>query len=353
MKQRYLSSILLLSLSASLAAQATEHDLRIHTQKGASVWLVQHAKMDQAIDMGMQQMDMGNTTTYSMQLTVKEVDEKGGLVVEAKLARIAGMMNLPMLGEVEFDSINRKPGAAPAAEEDGFDGGMGMPNMDAVGAAMEGLAGSTFVARVSAYGKVESIEGVKKTLDAARQKAGPMGAQMLGAQLNEKNIEKLIGSAFGTLPEKAIAVGASWDRNDAGGSARAQVTNKTKLTLAKFGEESFEISIAGTVEKDAGDATDLEGDEDESEEAATAKEMMAGMSIKNGKISGTTKVSRNDSFVIESTSVMTMDMILPSPMGGEMSIKQKVTTMTKRTTEADAMKKPGAAKADANKGAGK
>jgi len=353
MKHRYISSLLLLSLSASLAAQATEHDLRIKTQKCASVWMVQQAKMVQAIDMGVQQMDMGNTTTYSMQLTVKEIDEKGGLVVAAKLARIAGIMKLPMMGDVEFDSINRKPGAVPAAAEDEFDGGMGMPDMDAVGAAMEGLAGSTFVAHVSAYGKVESIEGVEKALDAARRKAGRMGAQMLGAQLNEKNIEKLIGSAFGTLPEQAIAVGASWDRNDAGDSARAKVTNKTKLTLAKFGNESFEIAIAGTVEKAAGDAADSEGGEDESEEAAAAKEMLAGMSIKNGKISGTTKVSRKDSFVIESSSVMTMDMNLPSPMGGEMSIKQKVTTTTKRTTEADAMKKPGAAKSDANQGDGK
>ena len=81
--------------------------------------------------------------------------------------------------------------------------------------------------------------------------------------------------------------------------------------------------------------------------------MLAKMEIKNGKISGSSKISRKDGFLLDSKSHMTMDMSMPSPMGGDMTINQKVTITTKRTTAEAAMKKPGAEKKEAAKDGGK
>ena len=96
-----------------LAAQGEEHDLRVTAKKGASLWFTQESKQEQSIDMGGQQMDMGNSTTYTVCTTVKDVDEKGQLVVETKIVRVKGTMTIPMMGDIEFDSADApadKPG---------------------------------------------------------------------------------------------------------------------------------------------------------------------------------------------------------------------------------------------------
>jgi hypothetical protein len=343
--------------AAPLTAQGAEQDLRLALKKGASVWLVQETRSEQAIDMGGQAMETGNSTTYTMHLTVKEIDDKGLFVVEAKIARVAGSLAMGMMGDVEFDSIDQKADA-PADDAGDDMGGMGMPDFDAIGRAMTSLAGHTFVGKVNAHGKVESLDGIDKALEAARKKAGRMGAQMLGGQLNDKAMERLVEGAFGTLPEKPIAVGGSWENSDTGKSKGLNVNHKLKLTLTKLDAESFEVTAAGTIEKPANTDAPAAG-ADEGEESAMAREMLAKMKIENGKLAGTSKVSRQDGFLLESTSTMTMDMVMPSPMGsGDMTITQKTTTTTRRTTEEAAMKKAGAAPAkepakDAPKDAGK
>ena len=338
----------ILTCGVPLAAQDAEHDLRVTAKKGSSLWYTQESKQEQSIDMGGQVMDMGNATTFTMFATVKDIDEKGQLVVEAKIVRVKGSMTIPMMGDVEFDSIDNKAGAA-----DGEEGGdeMGM-DVDAIGRGMASLAGVTFVAKVDAFGKVQSIEGVDKALETARKKAGGMGAQMLAGALNDSAMERLISSAFGSLPDKPVKVGGSWERKEDGKASRMQVANKMLLTLAKIDAESFEITATGTVEKPAGEAE--AGKEGEDEAGAQTREMLAKMKIENGKITGSTRVSQKDGFMIESNSVMSMDLTLPSPMGGgEMSIAQKNTTVTKRTTEAEAMPKKAEASKDAAKEAPK
>lgn len=332
--------LLLLCLAAPLAAQGSETDLRIALKKGATLWLQQETKMEQSIDMGGQAMETGNSTTYTVHLTVKEVDDKGMFVVDAKIARIAGSMSMGMMGEVEFDSIDQKADAP--AEDEGDDMGMG-PDFDAIGRAMTSLAGHTFVAKVNAFGKVESLDGVEKALETARKKAGRMGAQMLGGQINDLAMQRLVESAFGSLPEKPMAVGGTWETNDAGKSKGMNVTNKMKFTLAKLDADTIEVTAAGTIEKPASDEAPAG---DEGDEGAMAREMLAKMKIENGKLGGTSKMSRKDGFLLESNSTLTMDLSMPSPMGGgDMTISQKVMTSTKRTTEEAAMKKAGAAPA--------
>lgn len=329
---RTIFALSLFAAAAPLCAQ--DLDLKVTFKKGAAVWLQQEAKMEQAMDMGGQQMDMGNTVTYTLHAQVADVDDKGVATVELKVARVHGAMTLPMMGDVEFDSLN------PAPEGDDGSDNFGMPNLDAIGAAMSSLAGNTFVVKIDRRGEVVSMDGVDKVLDAARKKAGRMGSQMLGAQLNDGMVKRLAESLFGERPEQAVAVGAAWETAEKEKGARnMQVVNKVKTTLAKASAEAFEFTMAGTIEKPAN--TDPgKGSADESEESAMAREMLSKMEMKNGKITGSAKYSRTDGFVIESTSTMSMSMTMPSPMGGEMAIDMTNRTTMKRVTEAAAQKAP-------------
>ncbi|HZN37828.1 MAG TPA: DUF6263 family protein [Planctomycetota bacterium] len=314
--------------------KAAENNLKIAAKKGSTVWLLLEEKQEQTMDMGGQQMEMGNTTTRTLQLEVKDVDDKGNLVVEVKIARIHGSMTMPMMGDIEFDSTKKTEGE----EEDA--GGMGGFSPGAMTKAMTALAGKSFVAKVDAFGKVASLEGVAELLKDANQ--GP-GMRRGGG--SESQFKQYVESAFGPLPQKPIAQGATWDRVDDEDAMGVTMQTKLQLTLAKIDADGFEITATGTVglspvqkpeEKAAGEADERE---------AAMREMMKNMKVKNGKISGTQRVSRQDGFVIESSNTTTMDVDMPGPMGGEMSMSVKTTLKCKRTTAEAAMPKP-APKAD-------
>lgn len=320
---RTLPLLSILALAATAAAQ--EHDLRSTAKKGSTAYFVQTTKQEQSIDMEGQAMEMGNTINYTIKLAVTEIGEKGELQVAVDILRVEGALLLPMMGEVAFDS------AAGPTEDDGF-------GMSALGDAMASLAGQKFTATVSPYGKVEKAIGTAEILEAARKKGGQMGGQMLASSLSEKVLENLVENAFGVLPDKPIAKGGKWTHSETAKESRTQVDNKMELTLTEIDDAAFVIDATGTVSKPGGEAPAL--GTDEGEEAAMAREMMANMKIKNGKIGGKIKVSRTDGFIVESTSTMSMDIEMPSPMGGgEMTIAMKQTSGTKRTTAEAAMPK--------------
>lgn len=308
----------LLTLSATLAAQGDAVDLRIKTQKGASVWISKHEKSETLIDLGGQSMEQGQDLTTVLQLTVKEVDEQGRLVVETKVARIHGSMTMPMIGDVEFDS------AAPGEEEDDG-GGFGMPTPGAIAKTLTSMAGKTFVAKVSADGKVAPLEGVAELL---KGKTNPM----VPGSPTEASLRGLVETAFGMVPEKPVAVGAVWDHavvEEAGQPAVAM-----KLTLAKVDADSYEVTAEGTIEKpEAG-----KGGTD------PRARMMESIKIGQSKATGMQRVSRQDGFVIEATTSVAMDATMDAGMG-EASMNVKSTTKVQRTT-ADAAMPP---KAEAGK----
>lgn len=319
----------LLCLTASLAAQGEAHTLRTTAKKGASVWLLQEQKEEQTIDQGGQQFEIGKSTVHTLHVTVKDVDDKGMLVVETEVVRVHGAMQMGPMGEVEFDS------AAPAdADEGDDDGGFGMPSHATISKAMTVLAGKKFTARVDSRGKVGSLEGVAELI-AARQ-----GRSMMATPTTEDSLKKMVESAFGIMPEQPVAVGATWDDVDAAVGRMGTTSNKVTMKLANVDGTSFEITATGTVEKpaakDAGGESAGEGDE--SDEAAMARDMMKNTKIQNGKLSGSQRISREDGFLIDATNVMTMDVEMSGPMG-EISMNVKMTTTTKRTTAEAAMPK--------------
>ena len=321
----------LLLLSAPLFAQG-EVDLRTTAKKGSSVWLAHTMKQEQNIDMGGQQMESGNVVTRTLHVAVKDVDDKGNLVVETKIARVQGSATIPMMGDTEFDS------ASPAAEGDEDDGMGGMTAM--IGKSMMAGAGKTFTAKVSPYGKVIELMADAKELLAGAEK-GPMGAGF-----DEATMKQLVEGSFGKLPEKPTAVGAKWADNEQESGSRVPMKRNIEMALAKADAELFEITAAGTLaqleQKDAAPAGD---DED-----GAMAEAMKSMKIKNGKANGTLKVSRTDGFVLESNMVVTMDVEMSAGPMGDMQMAMKITTSTKRSSEEAAAPKKAAAPAKTDGG---
>ncbi|MCU0864908.1 MAG: DUF6263 family protein [Planctomycetes bacterium] len=316
-------------IAAPLFAQG-EVDLRTAAKKGSSVWLLQTMKQEQNIDMAGQQMEMGNNVSRTLQVTVKDVDDKGNLVVETKLVRIQGAMTMPMMGDVEFDS------AAPAEGGEDEDDGMGGMTGQMTKAMVAG-AGKTFTALVSPNGKVlELMDDAKELLKGS--KGGAMGAG-----LDEGALKQMVRGAFGDLPEKPTAVGAKWKDTDMEQDGRMPMKRDLELALAACNDDQFEITSTGTLTQ--GDMKDDAGEAGDEQEAQ-AREMMKSMKLKNGKATGSLKVSRKDGFVVESNNVVSFDAEIADGPMGEMQMSIKVTTSTKRTTEAEAAPKKAAAKED-------
>jgi hypothetical protein len=324
--QKLLSLVTALALCAPGFAQG-EIDLKVSTKKGASVWLVEETKQSQVIDMQGQEMETSQVSTKFLQMTIKDVDDKGVMTVETKIVRISGSMGLPMgMGDMEFDS------AAPESEEEEDDGGMGMgAMMGNMKKALMAGAGKAFTAKVDAKGKVvELMDDAKELL---KESSGGSGRMMGGGQMTEESLKEVVSSAFGELPEKPLAVGGKWERKETETAGRMPSQNTLELTLAKADAESFEITVAGTVDKPA-TAPDAAGDkiEGDDEQAEMQREMMKSMKIKNGKITGAYRVSRTDGFITESTNTVSMDVEMSAGPMGDMAMTMKVSKSLKRTT---------------------
>jgi hypothetical protein len=311
-----------LALAAPGFAQG-DVDLRTTAKKGSSVWLLQEQKSEQTIDMAGNEMEMTDSSKRVLHVTVKDVDAEGNLLVETRIGRIHGSMSM-MGQDFEFDSND------PDAIEDG---GMG-PGMMLKGKIAG--AGKAFTAKVSPFGKVTEL------LDGAAELTKAGDNPMAQAALNEGMLKQMVESAFGVLPEKPIAVGGKWDHTRKDENGRTPMEHKLSLTLVKADDEAFEISGTGTIDKPAVADTKPEDDKADGgdEEEAMAREMMQNamktMKVKDGKLSGTQRISRKDGFLLDGSQTLSMTIEMNVGQGGDMSIAAKNTTTTKRTTEAEA-----------------
>lgn len=334
MHRPYLTAITsALALAAAMPAQGIE--LRVRAEPGTRLFFRVDRTMDQDIDMGGQSMQMGNALHQALAITVKEVAEDGTMQVEAEVLHVWGKLTLPMMGEVEFDSAKKS--------EEPDDGDEFGPSAGMMAKALTLLAGHTFPAKVSALGKVVEVGGVDKFLDEAREKAGRMGAQMLGGTLNSGAVRQLLDGVFLDLPEQAVKVGEPWQDSKEQKSGRGPTMRvDNELTIRAADDDAVTIDGAGTMAivkpaKDAG------GDKAADDEAGPdIEQMIADMSIENAKVAGSARLSRADGMLLEGKFVQTMDISMPSPMGaGDMLIAQKTTVAYRRIDEAEARGKAG------------
>ncbi|MBM3960836.1 MAG: hypothetical protein FJ306_02900 [Planctomycetes bacterium] len=138
-----------LALCTPVAAQGPL-DLKIPAKKGASVWLLDEFVDTKAFSMEGQEFETVLKSTSVLHLTVKDVDEKGRLVVTTRIARIHGDMTLPNF-VIDFDSI------APAEDEEEEDGAEMTPARIRKG--LLAGAGKTFTATIDDRGAKRRTAG--------------------------------------------------------------------------------------------------------------------------------------------------------------------------------------------------
>lgn len=309
----------LTALPAQDPAAAGKQLFTVQLTKGTAAWFKSSVVSTQNVDLGIQQMDMKSDVTWILSAKVLEVPAEGLPVVEFEIAAAKGSMDIPMMGTETFDTTT------------------GKPESEGVGAAMAAVVGMKFKGTVAANGKVVVTDDLSEKLADARDKGGSMGGQMLLGMLNEGGMQHLVDGIFGTLPDHAVAVGDSWDSAEKQ-TGKAPVTNKLRLQLAKVTDDQIEITGTGTIEHTG--ATDDKAEDDGDEQMAMAHEMMKSMKIENGKLSGKLIWSRKDGMAVLSSQDLSMDMTMPSPMGGDVKIHQVQKLHLERTTADAAKAKP-------------
>lgn len=314
-----LSVIALLTLTLPVIAQGESHNLATTAKADTTVWFVQTEKNSQTIDMAGQMMETGQTVNRTFCISIKSVDDDGMRTVEFEALRVHGIMSLPMMGEMEFDSAN-------PVDNDDFDGGMMGIDVGQMTDALTNVVGHKFSVKIDSFGRAKGMPSVVQTEDEKKDAAPGVADQA----------KILIEAAFGQRPEKEMAIGDKWAFSDDAGGNRLAMKNKIEATLVKVDADNFETKFTGSIEKGAGPDDAME---DESEEAAMAAEMIAGMEVSNGKVVGGQMLSRKDGLVTSSTLKATADVAMETQMG-EMMMTTLATKVLKRTTKEKAMPKP-------------
>lgn len=350
MKPAYLLPLaLLLPVHLAFAQQGDKYTLGLTATKGTKATFTIHSKSTQDLDMGGQQMTMGHDVQRVLSIEVTDVEKDGKLKLAVKWESSSGKMMMPMGGELEFDTTK------PAEEEDG-EAGMGMPTAGQVQKFVGAITGKVLTATVSPSGHDLEIVGLKELTDDATKKVGGMGASMLMGMLNEGLLRRDVDGVLGRYPKEPTAVGGTWktEVKEAGRRNRPSMRTEGTLKLDKADKDTFVVSMTGSLVKDE-PKQDAKEEATEDPQLKMAAEMMKNMKVSNGKVEGTSTISRADGMVLKSTSKMSADLTMPMPMGGEgeMKIAQSATITTERGAPKAAEKTEKAKDAPKKDGPGK
>ncbi len=356
-------------LLAPIAAQKVA--LKQTAKQGTAAAFVVKNNVNQAIDLGGQQMDMGQNMTHHFTVKVATVAADGTCTVDLNISRIVGSMEMPMMGSIDFDTNPPAAGkdgkeAKEEEPEDGGMGGMGLPSGASIRTALLSFVGKTFTAKVDPQGKVQEVTGMAEALEQAKSKGG--GSMMISNIMDKDAVLQLFEHAFGDLPKDDKAVGESWTGTETKKRKGMPMKSLTTMTLNKFDGEVAEVAIVGTIASASGPSkldaakpdaakpdaakpgaakpdaakpdaakpdaakpeNQTEGDDDD-DETDQARQVMENAKIENGKISGSMLISRKDGLVVRSETKTSMEITAPSPMGGgEMTISVTSTLLVER-----------------------
>ncbi len=306
-----------LALCSTITAQGPI-DLKVPAKKGASVWLLDEFVDAKVFSVEGQEFETVLKSTSVLHLTVKEVDDKGRLVVTTRIARIYGDWALPDT-VIDFDST------APADDEE--DEGAEMTPARIRKALLAG-AGKTFTATIDDRGQgVELMDDAKELLrEAAIAAPGGMGATLTDASLRD-----LLRRAFGELPGGPVAIGATW--RSASNDAR-ELSLTRELKLAKADAATVEVAIASGAEAAKAEAA---------EEGVVVVVNKKAPKAKDAAIRGVCRASRTDGFVLAAEETVTATLEGAGP-DGEGTVSLSLRRSLQRTTAAAAEPKTDAPK---------
>lgn len=308
-----------LALCSTVAAQGPL-DLKIPAKKGASVWLLDEFVDAKVFSMEGQEFETVLRSTSVLHLTVKDVDDKGRLVLTTRIARIHGDMSLPNT-VIDFDSM------APADDDDADeDDGSGMTPASIRKSLLTG-AGKTFTATIDGRGHdVELLDDARELLREAAI-AAPGG---MGAMLTDASLRHLLRRAFGELPGGPVAIGATW-RSASNDARELRLTRELKL--AKADAATFEVAIASNAETAKADGE---------EEGAAVVVNTNAPKAKDAAIRGVCRASRTDGFVMAAEETITATLEGAGPDGAG-TVALSLRRSLQRTTAAAAEPKAAAA----------
>lgn len=208
--------------SATLAAQ--DVTLRYRWTKGEEVRYrtTQQTDMQMSGLPGMGDMNIAMTMVQVNKMVVDDVAADGSATLRNSFESIKMSMNVPMMGEVTYDSAN------PAASA-------GNPISEALAKTVGAMAGETITMVVAANGKVGKIDGLAKVVEKIKAGASSAGASMglggMDAFMSEEGLRGTIDQTFSLLPDKPIKVGETWKNEykipGAGGAAQLVAASYT------------------------------------------------------------------------------------------------------------------------------
>ena len=224
--------------SATLTAQ--DVTLRYRWTKGEEVRYrsTQQTDMQMSGLPGMGDMNITMTMVQVNKFVVDAVAADGSATLRNTYESIKISMNVPMMGEVTFDSAN------PAASS-------GNPISESLAKTMGAMAGETITMEVAPTGKVGKVDGLARVVEKIKAGASAASAQMglggMDAYMSEEGLRSTIDQTFSLLPDKPVKVGETW-KNDykIPAAAGAAQTVSTSLTLKAQEGATARVVSTGT-----------------------------------------------------------------------------------------------------------
>ncbi len=272
---RYFPSLVAASLICLPLTAQGEVDARSPATKGSAAWLVHESTMNAKAEISGQEMTTEETVAWTLHMVVADVDEKGNYLVDTRIVRVRGKLALAAgQGEAQFDSAGEADGA-------------GAPTAERAGKLLAAAVGKSFRCKVSPRGEVLELGAGKDEVINAAAHTSAMH------RYDDTLLQRLVGSAFGSVPEKRTAAGAKWNRTAPETLNRMPIRHQLANTLTLVDPDWFEIETKGTFELDLEAAKKLAKEENTHEIGQLEKTKLT-----ENKLEARQKVSRRDGFVL-------------------------------------------------------
>ncbi len=249
--------------AAPPAAQATGEKvkLELNLTKGASFETVMKVTATQNMNFGGMEMTSETETNTVVVTTVDSIGD-GGATVKSKTRRIHGHSTNPMAGQFDFDTDNKDQAST------------GNPQFDEMLQSMQAATEKETVSTISKDGTMT---------DAPKDDAAAAMLRALGA--------------IDRLPKDAVGVGDTWTTESETTTRGIKTKTKTKNTVKAIDAESVTVTHEGTVDLDL--SAGIPGMPPAIAEKVT---------VKPGKVTGESKVSRKLGLLLVSDVTSQIDM---------------------------------------------
>ncbi|MFN3244026.1 MAG: type II secretion system protein GspG [Planctomycetota bacterium] len=293
--------LLAIAPCASLAAQqdAETFDLSVQARTGERIVLVEATEQLLRVRLKDQDATIDNRLRYQrlFGIRVEDQTDDGGLVVRLAVLRVHGSVTMPMGREKRFDSADEK-----------------LKNDNRQ---MAGI--STSVVRMLETAGLE----LRATVDrSGRAKgafvAGP-GAPKPDDPETARDVEKLealVEAAFGRLPGKQVAVGATWPHVIRTDDPAMPTLRESEVRLAAVDDDAYRLVWSGTLKKN---------DRGSFDPATSA--------VVDGTIRGEQTLDRRSCVVVSAKTSAAADLTVPGSPGTKASMR--VSSTLRRATPAD------------------